>query len=544
MNAFLRRRGRRLISGVPVLVLLFGLVLGGSFTAQVVQAPQAAAAVTTATNGYGKTFRFWNTAGYYQSIFVGDFVFSGKMRGFCIDPMQYRARTDVVGLISDLPGVSGEMQARIHHMANEAYYGYFTSTLAVQKMDTAAEGYRYAFAIWKNISSNGLSRYNEAVRTSQLTSTDVAAIRAIEDRAARHGDYKVTVTLKPVKVGQSATGTVKIVNAGGWTAPVGTRVYVSATNAKINSVSGIAGYRGRVTSNGYSYFNYTVTNTGPVTITVRTYQPNSYQSKVSFPPSSAYQRLIGYSSSRSSMGKASFELREGAPSYANYCSPNCDGTGTLVVSATNGGGKVLHEVFSNQFGQVIATLDVLPGQKASKNVAVRDGLRVTSKYCYTNTVGGACVTGWVNNAGSYLVECPAWATAEITVGCNCAKAWASVKFTAPAAPTTGVTRNYTGRVVFSKNGVVVGSMPAVSVPNNQSVVVPVTMQVESGLIIEARFSVSDGSKLLVNDRTLTKVMVLEVAGSAVNYVDYKLSSTGKLLDTTVKSVKVAVLATN
>lgn len=529
----MRRRNGRRFAGVPVLVLLLGLILGGFVTAQVATAPPAAAAVTTATNGYGKFFTF-NGARY----FVGDFVFSGKMRGFCIEPMKMRARTDVVGLISDLPGVSGDKEARIHAMANEAYYGYFTPTLAIQKMDTNPEGYQYAFAIWKNISANGLSRYNQAVSSHQLSAGDIAAIKAIEDRAARHGDYKVAVTLKPVKVGKSETGSVRLTNAAGYGAPVGTRVYISATGAAINSVSGVAGTKGRVTTVGYSYFNYTVTKTGPVTITVTTYQPNSYQSKVSFPPSNVYQRLIGFSSSRMSLGKASFELRAAAPAYSNVCSANCDGTGTLTVVVKNDAGKVLHEVFSDQVGRTIATVDALPGATVTKNILVVDGTRVTSKYCYTNMVGGACVTGVVVNAGSYLIECPAWATAEITVGCNCASSWASVKFTAPLAPPNEATRKYTGHVVFSKDGIVVGQMPVVSVANGQSVVVPVTMQVESGLVIEGRFSVSDGTKLLVNDKTLTKVMVLSVAGSGVSYSKSTLVGS-KMVTSAPKSVMLS-----
>lgn len=527
---------------IPALFVALILAFGAFGALHVITATNASAATVTAVNGYGKMFKFKGSDGVYRWYFVGDFIFSGMMRGFCIEPMKSRATTDVVGLISDLPGISGETEKQVHHMANEAYYGYLKSDMTVQKVDTNAEGYRYAFAIWYKMGTNGVNRYNQAVNSGQLTSTDVAEIKKIWDRAKRHGDYKVVVTAPAVKVGKSAGGSASIKNANAYGAPVGTRIVASATNAKITSVSGVAGTKGRVTSNGYVAFRYTVTNTGPVTITIKVIQPNAYQSKISFPSSSAFQRLIGASSARSNTGKVSFEKRESAPNYsASYCSPKCDGTGVLKASVVNGGGKVLREVFYNQFNETRGQLYVAPGATKSIEFGVKDGERIFSKYCYANTEGGSCVTGWITNPGSYLVECPAWATAEITVGCNCENAWARSAYTAPAAPTTGARRDYTGRTVLSKDGVIVGSMVPVAVPHGTTVIDTITMKVEPGLTIEARFSVSDGTKLLVNDKVLTKVMVLEVAGSAVKYVEYKYSDDGKLSSSATKLATVESL---
>jgi hypothetical protein len=334
----------------------------------------------------------------------------------------------------------------------------------------------------------------------------------------RHGPYTVSLSGSAVGVTKAGSASIKVRSYHGYYPPAGGVVsFTISKNAVITSVNGVAGKTsGSISTSGYAKVAYKVTGAGKVTIAAKVSYPHSGSVHINVRSSTSTQRIIGGNLKETASANFAFEKKVGAPTYTSACSTNCDGTATVTVKVCNDAANspVKHAVMNN--GVVIGYVDVAAGACASKTFSVKDASVLTSKYCHTATTGGACTTGWTSVTGSFEVVCPAWATAEITVGCNCATSWASVKFTAPA----GSTRYYTGRVVLSSNGVVVGTLPTVKVAAGQSVVVPISMQVSAGLVIEARFSAYKDSALtqsLVSDATLTKVMVLQVAGSAVTY---------------------------
>lgn len=513
-------------------------------------APSAQAATYyTATTGYGVSMP--SAYGRPKSGHVGEFRIPYRLKGFCGEMHKTTANADVVGDISDIPGVTGEKQHMIHWITKEAYIGYVTSTGAINKMDTNREGLWYALATWsllppKTVNGNyydGAAYIRSLTRMGKLTTSDVNAINAILDRAKRHGTYKVTVTTPAVLVGQSALGSIKAVNSLGYGAPIGTRVNVAVTsgNAVIKKVSGLTGSNGRISKLGYASFEYTRTGIGQVKFKVTITSPSSTKSRITFPSSSSRQRLLGGTYTVKSYGYGSFDKVAGGPSYTQVCDEACDGTGVVTTSAANAAGaKPIKYAFVNQTGATVGYLDVASGTSASRTLDLKDGDVLTSKYCYTDGVGQACKTSWVAVPGSFEVVCPAWMTAEITVGCNCTTSWASVKFIAPA----NSSRYYSGRVVLSKDGVEIGSLPAVNVASGQTVVVPITMKVATGLVIEARFSAfRDSAKTmaLVNDKTLTKVMVLSVSGTSMTYQKSTIEN-GDIVSKTTATVPVSKLS--
>lgn len=518
MHTHSRSRGKGILLRLSAFIAALATLLAVSMVA----APAAQATTyVSAVNGYGKLFP--KNGGY---IFVGEQVIIGKFRGFCTEMNKDRANTDIVGDISTLPGTAtvADKLAAIN-IANRFY---------VEKLANNVDAYRSGFAIWYLLSSEGKAYFNAMVTSGKLTPADVAAIRALIDKARRSvGGFKIQVTAPAIEVGGSATGNARITNKlTGWYAPKGLRAVVTtSSNNRITSVSGVAGNTGTVTAPPNVPFKYTRVGSSTVTINVTVTQPSSAKTRITFPSSSTRQRLIGSTYTETSRGYATFEKKANGSMYTTTCATNCDGTNvpvTVKVCQAGNSKPVKHAYTNTATGQVVGYLSVASGQCASKTLYLNDSTKIADKYCYTSTVGGACVTGWVAVPGTYTVVCPAWAKAVIEVSANCDSCTAGARFVTPAHPQFGY-RWYTGKLYKSSPGQSERLMKNVSLINGTTEWLNLTEKVQVGDTYRTTFLVytdQGRTQLLQAEKTLVKIQILALGSDTAQVKETMVRSDG------------------
>lgn len=542
------RQGRRFIIGPMVLSLLFVAVLGANFAKSAVEAPPATAATyTTAVKGYGK----WFPAGACRTYggHVGEQVIVGKMRGFCMEMNKSTPNTDVVGNISDLPGVTGETQRQVINIANEAYYGkifYANGTTvdwAKANLDQRNKwAYRIQFAIWGKMSPCGLSYYNNMVSRGYLNSADVTEIRGIWARAAAHGLKSVTLTSQTPYVGQTGTATVNARSSLGYYVPRGMKVVSAARtpNVKIVSTSGVAGTTGYIQAYSKTTFKFIRTNVNTVGLGATVTVPSDTVTKVTFPSASWRQRLIGSNYTISKSAVFNYNSVVGAPTIKSACSPDCDGTSTTNVQgcAPAGAKPMKWEVTNRNTGLSLGYVDDAPGGVCTaKNFATLDNFNVVTRHCFTSVTGGPCVTPWVNDPGVHNVKCPAWEKATIYVGANCTWCTAGVAWDTPFS-----SRVYVGNTVVGNSaGDLLAKSSVLTGGTKQNV--DLTDLVQVGSTIAAKFSVYEGKDAsgkpvgpIFVDKMLVKIQVLALGTSSATLSVTEYDLNGAAAKSTVKTV--------
>ncbi len=504
MSASPRSSAVRRLLGAPIpLIMLTGAAVATA-------APAEAATYVSAVNSYGKSF----PAGKGRSVggHVGLKVIPGKFKGFCSEPNKGVANTDIVGVATNLPGsASNYYKDLATYIAND----YFRN-----KDFSNKTSYRTSFAIWRLLSSGGRSYYYDMVNRGYLTKYDVSGINNIINRAKRgYGGLKVTVTLPSVEVGGVATGKVKITNKhNGLWAPKGMPLTITNRGLQIISVNGTSGNKGK-TGFGYTSFKFKRTGTGEARANAYVYAPSSFKTRITFPSSSSRQRLIGSTYYNRDYGYNTFQLFAHKVSFATTCTTDCDGTNIPVkvsVVHRENAKPIKHAIVNKFTGAVVGYISAAPGASVSKTFYMNDGDVLIDKYCYTNTVGGACATSWVTLSGSYTVVCPAWAKALIQVGAGCESCSAGVSFTTPAHPQYAK-RYYVGHV-YVDNAAGRKLSKAMNLANGQTEYFDITKNAAVGDIITASFHVNsdiDGTKVLQSEKLLVKVQILSVGSNSV-----------------------------
>lgn len=526
MEAVTQRFGKR--RTILVLVLVVAL-FGALFTAVAPVNASKAEAATVATyaryhgvvmpSGTGRPYGGW----------VG--TFKGSIGGAtdigpCIVPNANMANaTSIAAYTSTLPGFTAENSNRAKYLANK--YGSTTSNTVAKRL---------AIAVWRLLNNTTYTTYQNQMKSrGYLSSADVTAINNMLNESKNHGPWKATVTGVKAPVGGNAVVKATIKASNGHTAPSGFPVSWSVANCTIISKSTVTNSSGQVgitcrrTSAKLPTVRFTVT------------APSSHTVLINHRTSSRVQYVIGGNRHDTVSSSWTYTDTVPAPSYSSTCSTNCDGNSTVTVTVTNTATNApLKEAIYNG-STLLGYTDVAAGQTGQATYTVMDGSHLGNQSCFTNILGGSCATAWVKGSTTYEVVCPAWAQAEITVGCNCSNSWAHVTFTAPA----GSPRYYTGRTTLqAADGTVLGTMPTVNVPTGQSVTQNITMQVAAGIIIVADFSVYRDAALtqpLVQHQVLVKVQVLSVAnttsGAKVTY-SKTVTEDGKVVSSTTKTATV------
>jgi hypothetical protein len=481
-----RTSRRRLGSFAAVLLLwLIGYTTIGTPHASALTYP-------TAVAGYGK----WFPAGAGRPVagHVGELVIPAKFSGFCLQINRSIANFVSVKTTSDLPDITGDNEKKVINIANEYFVGATKANGVFQSKYTGTTAQRnewaywHQFAIWMTNSTNGKSYYNDMVKRGRLTANDVKEINAILSRATAGGLGTVTLTSQKPLVGQSGTATVAARSMRGYYVPNGTPVTsgVTTTNVKINSTSGIAGTKGKITSAGGTTFNFTRTNIGNVGLKSTVTVPSNLVVRMSIPSAAWRQNLIGGNFTISKTAYTNYNSVAGAPTYKTVCSTNCDGTATKTPTVCNsvGAKPIKYAFYDKATGTVLSYLDDGPGGAcASKSFTVKDDDKTKYRYCYTATVGGACVTGWVEGSGEDGTVCPAWIQVAITIGCSCNTAWGTVALNNPVTPRFNV-----AYIEVAEPGKAVRYLDPVFLDSGQHVIVPLVDPVLAGTVISVKWS--------------------------------------------------------
>jgi hypothetical protein len=420
------------------------LFMGATLFGGTVGATTASAATySTATRAVGLTFA--GGPGHPSSVWAGTWNNGG--RGFCLDfgsAMPNRAGTSVY--TGNLPGMTAEESKQAKFVANKY--------AATGSQDAAANA---SLAIWRYRADTAFNTWYRSVRAKGIiTTARHNAVNAIIMDARQHAPYKMSVSTTQVQVGQTGSGTVKVLGSNG-KAAVGRKVtltptqFASGPNGKILTVNRVARNWGYTGSTGLVAFTYQRTTTGTVGIKATLTSPSSARAGVSI-TSNGHQRTLSGGYTESAEAYYSYHKTPGRPTIASACDTDCDGQSTVTFRFANPSGAQAIKWTVKAGTVVVATLSAKPGTTGTAVARLTDGRVITSSsYCYTGSVlGGSCTTATVVVPENFEIVCPAWAQGELKLPCNCTPNLpASVTLTSPA----GSPRFYRGFIRINKGAV-------------------------------------------------------------------------------------------
>jgi len=350
-------------------------------------------------------------------------------RGFCIDfgkttPNQ-KGSSLSTGTIS---GMSAEETKQAKYIANK-----YDDNQSNQSAANAG------LAIWRlERDANFVTWYKASRHSGVITARREQDINAILADAAQHAPYKMTVVTDKVQVGQTGKGTVQVLGSNG--KPAANReVTVTSGQSKI-----LKGAKGNTGSNGLLGFTYLRTHTGKVTFNATLITDSSSRARVSL-SQAGHQRTLSGVDTEKKVASWDYKLTVEGAQISSSCPSDCDGKPTVTFKFTNHSGTQSIKWVEKVDGKVVAILSAKPGAPGTAKAELKDGDIIDgSSYCYTGSVlGGSCTTSWVIVPVHYEIVCPAWASGELTLPCNCTpNLKGKVTLTSPS----GSRRFYTGFV--------------------------------------------------------------------------------------------------
>ncbi len=428
-----RERGRAfrglLAAGVSVALLGAGIstATASASPANPSAAAKPAAAAEKATKAVGITYE--GGPGHPGPVWAG--TWDNGTRGFCIDfELHTPSSTGTTKLTGSIPGMSAKQSSRIKAITN-AY-----STTTSSKKAALAQ-----LAIWTVEADSNFAKWYKA---SEVTKADRKAVKALVADADR-GPFKVGVSTSKVEVGQDGTGTVKLV--GGDPGGVKLSVALTATGAKIRTVDGAKGTKGTLDSGGLK-FTYERTAPGKIDVQAVLTTPSPKIAGLSVTQKD-HQRTLSGGFVETAIASYAYQLTPGKPTISSKCNTDCNGVASLSFSVCNPAGADAVTWTQKAGSDVVATLSAAGGKCVKKSAKVSDGQKIAASYCYSQSVGSACVTDTVKVPGTYEVVCPVWVKATYVMSCECVGVeGSSVTFLAPAASA----RFYRGFVTMTKDG--------------------------------------------------------------------------------------------
>lgn len=416
---------------------------------------------------------------------------NGGVKGFCIEfgmdwPTSAGTRLLVTG--NRVPGMSATSSPKAKWIANK--YAQTTN-----KRTAAAA----ALAMW-TLESN--SRFDTwwawAVKNGKVDALMQFEVAKILADATLAASLKMTITGTPVDYLEHGIATVSVQGADGPAKDVA--VTIASQGVKVLSTAS------RTNADGVIKVTYQRTTvSGEVAFTGSVNGPSVSKAGVS---KSSPLHQMTLSGGYQEVKKATFTYKRilGAPTVSSTCSTDCDGTSTVSFQVCNADGATpIQYPVVNESGQTIATLDVPAGDCATKLVTADDGSVLTvNRYCHLATAGGPCTTPYVKVAEvSHKVDCPAWAAAEVTLGCNCDKSWSRVDFSVAL----GSPRAYEGTVSFSEGSGLKSQTVKLTPGQTTSVTIPQT--IPAGTLVTAGFTIRDAAGKLTTSETLVMVQILK-----------------------------------
>ncbi|MBK9696986.1 MAG: hypothetical protein IPO80_06180 [Propionibacteriaceae bacterium] len=416
---------------------------------------------------------------------------NGGKKGFCIEfgmDWPTAAGTKILSAGDRVPGMSAASSAKAKFIANKY--------AATTNRRTAAAA---ALAIW-TLESN--ARFDTwwawASKNGKVDAAMQAEVAGILAEAGQFATVKMTITGNPVDYLEAGTVTISLRSHDG---PVkGRLVTLSHTGVRVLSAPSRSDADGLIV---VTYQRTTVS--GEVAFTASIEGPSTSKAGVSN-SSRLHQMTLSGGFTEVKKARLAYQRTLGSPTVSSTCGTDCDGSAAVEFRAcnTDGASPIQYPVV-NQDGRTIATLDVPAGDCTTKLVTAqdRDELLV-DRYCHVASSGGACVTGYVKvKEVRHLVDCPAWASVEVTLGCNCATSWSRVNFSLrPGSP-----RRYEGTVTFSEAS---GLKPqTVRLIPGQTTTLTIGQVVPAGTVINAGFTIRDEAGKLTTSESLVVVQVMK-----------------------------------
>jgi hypothetical protein len=418
-------------------VFFMGAILvGGTVGATV--GSNTATAVTYRTANHAVGLNFKGGPGHWGTVWAG--TYNNGRRGFCIDfgkrmPNQ-RGQALLTG---NVPGMSAEESKQAKFIANKY-------DLNGSREASANAG----LAIWKLQHDSGFNTWYAWARSRNVvTNTRARAVDAIISDARQHAAYKMSVSTNQVYLGQTGSGTVKVLGSNGKPA-VGRSIALTATGAKILTVNGVAGSKGTTRSTG-AVFTYQRTTADKTSFKVALTSDSSATAQISL-SSWGHQRTLSGGYAEGAAATYVYFLAVVGPSMSSACDTDCNGMSKVTFQYTNPKGAQAIKWTEKAGTRVVATLSARGGTTSIPVVvSLGDGTVITSSsYCYTGSVlGGPCTTATVAVRTNFEVVCPAWAQGELQLPCRCTPNQpATVTLSSPA----GSPRFYRGFVSINKGG--------------------------------------------------------------------------------------------
>lgn len=481
-------RSVRVPQRAPILLLLLALTLSLQVFSGLNSSVSQALAYQPATIVLGMTL----PGGPGHTAPVKAVVWSnGGKKGFCIQfglDWPNSAGTTMLAGDDRVPGMSETSSAKAKWIANK----YATT----KNRRTAAAA---ALAVW-TLESN--SRFDTwwawATKNNKIDDALRSHVAAILNEAGRYATLKMTVTGTPVDYLETGTAKVSVRTEDG---PLGgVQVTLKQAGVRILSASKQTGADGTVT---VKYRRTTAS--GEVSFTASVEGLSTSRAGVSR-SSWPHQMTLsgGYRDTRSA--RFAYTRTLDAPTITSTCGTDCNGTSAVSVKACNADAvSPVRYPILDAAGRTIATLDVPAGTCASKSVTAGDGGQVRiNRYCHLSKAGAGCATPYVKvkEEQRVTIDCPAWASAEVTLGCNCSESWSRVSFKVPG----GSPRHYEGTVTFGPSSALRPLTAKLKAGETTTLAVPRVLP--AGTVLTAGFTIRDDAGKVTHSETLVKVEVL------------------------------------
>lgn len=416
-----------------IIFFISSILVGGTVGATVGATTASADTYTTGSHAVGLTFP--GGPGHSGPVWAG--TWNNGRRGFCLDFGSAMPNRRGQSLITgNVPGMDAEESKQAKFIANK--YDLSGSPEASANA---------AFAIWRLQHDKNLMTWYAWARSKNVITaarhTDVDAILA---DARQHAAYKMSVSTTQVHVGQTGSGTVKVLGSNGKPA-VGRSVTLTATGAKVLSVNGVAGAKGATRSTGL-VFTYQRTAAGKSSFKAVLSSDSSALAQISL-SAAGHQRTLSGGYAEAAAATHSFDLPVNGPSIAASCDTDCNGNAQVTIQFPNPKGAQAIK-WTMKASLPVPTLSAKGGDIGKIVVSLADGTVFTgSTYCYTGSVlGGPCATAEVFVPTTFgEIVCPPWAQGELVLPCRCTpNEPASVTLVSPA----GSPRFFRGFVSINK----------------------------------------------------------------------------------------------
>jgi hypothetical protein len=265
-------------------------------------------------------------------------------------------------------------------------------------------------------------------------------VAKLGSQCKRHSPFHASMQTEPVYAGQVGSGTVKVLAAGGLSAPAWLHVRTESVGSRIVRSAH------RLNGHGSAGFSYRLSNPEDARATSTVTGPDATRADLLVTPDGNTRLLVNtYKASAQASSKLRQKvLPKPTVSFKNPYASN--GTGTVLVKAKVPAKAGQRVRFTARNGGKNHRWTVRPGHKGSAKFKAVDASQVALSYCYVKRAKGKCLSKVHEYGHTAEVVAPAWIDVDGQDHC-CTSKGTTVELSLSVNPDT--TRFYRAWVIVN-----------------------------------------------------------------------------------------------